>query len=393
MSRSSDRTVVVKEHRRIFGLPEKARLAAPGRVNLIGEHTDYNQGYVFPAAIDRYIHGAFSPRADSLVRLISMDFKQAVEFPLDDIRYDKMDPWGNYPRGMARVLQQRGITLRGMQGVIKSGIPVGSGLSSSAALEMIIGKAFLILARRQLGLSELARLGQEAENGFVGVNCGIMDQFIVARGRKDHALLLDCRSLDYQHVPLRLRNYRLVIANTRKARTLAGSAYNQRRAECEEAAKQLGKLLGRKTGSLRDVSSGELAEHGAKLPAALRKRAEHIVGENRRTLESVKLLRKGGKGWYDAFGALMVQSHDSLRDLYRVSCRELDVMVALALEQEGVAGSRMTGAGFGGCTVTLVQKEHVEEFVRRVGRGYRKATGRSAEFYVCNTSDGVKQLK
>jgi galactokinase len=392
MNQHRGEDTVAKAYRKTFGVSADLYLTAPGRVNLIGEHTDYNEGYVFPAAIDLRISGAFSRRNDDLVRLSSLDFKEAVEFSLTDIRYDKNDLWGNYPRGIALAMQNKGIALCGMQGIIKSEIPVGSGLSSSAALEMIIGRALLFIAKKRLSLSELAKLGQEAENSFVGVNCGIMDQFIVAKARKDHALLLDCRSLAYKHVPLRLGGYRLVVANTRKERTLAGSEYNKRRSECERALKILSKALGRDLAALRDVTSREFAEHGEKLPSLLRRRAEHVVYENGRVLDSVKLLRKEGRGWYDAFGKLMVESHNSLRDLYQVSCRELDVMVDLALNQAGVAGSRMTGAGFGGCTISLVKKSNLEEFVRRVGLGYRKATGLRAEFYVCGTSDGVKKL-
>ncbi len=381
-----------REYERRFKREPALCLSAPGRVNLIGEHTDYNDGYVLPVAIDRYISGCFGPRDDDGIVLRSLDFRQAVKFSLHGIKKDAKHPWGNYPRGVAWALLKKGLRLRGINGVIGSDIPVASGLSSSAALEMLIARALLVLSGQRLGLSELALLGQRAENEFVGVNCGIMDQFIVARAKKGHALMLDCRSLAFKQVPLRLGSYKLVVGNTRKERILAGSAYNERRADCEKAVRLLAKLTKRKPRALRDVSVKEFRKHKDALPRVARMRAEHVIYENERVLESTRLLRSGRKNWYHRFGELMVLSHLSLRYLYEVSCAELDTMVELALAQRGVAGSRMTGAGFGGCTVSLVRDDCVRSFVRKVGSGYRKLTGKKPEFYVCETSDGVSEV-
>ena len=365
------------------------QLAAPGRVNLIGEHTDYNGGLVMPVAIDRRIAGCFGARDDGMVVLHSLDLKRRVAFKLSLIEKEAGNAWGNYARGMAKLMQEKGLALRGMQGVIGSDIPIGGGLSSSAALEMLVGRALLEVAGLKLGATELALLGQATEDRFIGVKCGIMDEYAIAQAKKGNALLLDCRTLRHEHIPLKLSLHKLVVGNTCVPRTLAGSEYNKRRGDCERAVRLLGKLAKRKLASLRDVSVKDFKKHKHALPRPARLRAEHVIYENERVRESARVLRKGGRNWYHRFGELMILSHLSLRYLYEVSCRELDTMVELALAQEGVAGSRMTGAGFGGCTVSLVRRDGVRNFVDRLGREYRKATGIKPEFYVCETSAGV----
>jgi len=362
---------------------------APGRVNLIGEHTDYNDGFVLPVAIDRDVLVAARPRTDRTVRLYSLNFDARSEFSLDAIDHDRAQPWSNYVRGLAFYLQEAGLPLRGMDAVVEGNVPIGSGLSSSAALEVASATTFLTLAEVELDPVKMALLCQKAENRFVGVNCGIMDQYISALGRAGHALLIDCRSLEYELVPVAGGGVRVVVADTGVRRGLAGSEYNVRRRQCEEAARTLGRLLGREVRALRDVSVAELAAHGGALPEVNRKRAEHVVSENSRTLEGVAALRRGDLA---RFGVLMNESHVSLRDLYEVSCAELDALAEAAWRVPGVLGARMTGAGFGGCAVALVREEAIAEFQARVGEAYRAKLGREAQVYVCQVVDGAGEV-
>ena len=366
---------------------EPRTFRAPGRVNLIGEHTDYNDGFVLPVAIDRDILFAARARDDRLVRLHSQNFGASSEFSLDEIRRDEAQPWSNYARGVALYLQRelgdRAKELRGMDVVISGNVPVASGLSSSAALEVGTATTLLGLAGLELDGVRKALLCQTAENKFVGVNCGIMDQYISALGRAGHALLIDCRSLAYELVPLSDAGYRVVVADTTVRRGLAGSEYNVRRAQCEEAVRILGERLAKPIRALRDIAPEELAEHAPALPEIVRKRALHVVGENARTLAAVAALRAGD---LEAFGRLMDESHASLRDLYEVSSPELDALVAAAQKVEGVLGARMTGAGFGGCAVALVHEDAIREFEERVGREYQAKMVRSALFYVCQVT-------
>jgi galactokinase len=367
-------------------------------VNLIGEHTDYNDGYVLPVAIDRCILMAAAPRPDRQVVLHALDFDQRTEFSLDDIRHDAQHPWSNYQRGVAFFLQERGFELPGMDAVISGDIPIGSGLSSSAAVEVAAAYAWQVLSGFPLSRVELALLCQQAENEFVGIKCGIMDQFISALGQRDHALLIDCRTLEHEVVKLGSIAQRgsvtpvfatIVVCDTMKRRGLVDSEYNARRQECEEGVRLLRKHLpGIK--ALRDVSPDQFERYQEDLPEVVRRRCRHIVYENERVLQSVKALKGDDLA---TFGRLMNESHVSLRDDYQVSCRELNVMVEAAWRAEGVYGSRLTGAGFGGCTVSLVAGEAVERFRAHVAAEYQAATGVEPQIYVCAVEDGVGERR
>ncbi len=357
-------------------------VAAPGRVNLIGEHTDYNEGFVLPSAIDRHVVMAIQPRDDAIVRLFALDMDADSSFSLSSIVKDDAQPWSNYQRGVAWALQEAGYHLTGMDAVLSSDVPIGAGLSSSAAVELAAAMALQTLADLDLDAVERAKLCQKAENDFVGMHCGIMDQYIISMGQRDHALLIDCRSLDYETVPVP-DGCQIVICNTNKPRELVGSAYNERRAECETGTRRLG------AASLRDVTPSQLAQHAAALDATILKRCRHVVTENERALQTVEAL---GQDDLARAGALMNASHVSLRDDYEVSCPELDAMVEAAWEQPGVWGARMTGAGFGGCTVNLVQAQAVESFVESVATRYQDRTGLEASIYVCRAEEGVRLL-
>jgi len=344
---------------------------APGRVNLIGEHTDYNGGLVMPMAIDREVVVAFRPVSGRLVRVWSENYQEWDEFKLDRIEKNQEQPWANYVRGVALVLQQVGYEVAAIEGLIHGDVPIGAGLSSSAAIEVASALAFCAAAGLEPDRKELALLCQRAENEFVGVNCGIMDQFVSLHAEERHALLLDCRSLDYALLPLDTSVVKVLVCNTMVHHELGSSAYNERRATCERAAR----LLNERTGGvsqLRDVNSEVLAEYASALDEVAYRRARHVVTENERVLAAQERLRAGD---YEGFGSLMNASHKSLRDDYEVSCAELDLMVELARRQPGTLGARLTGAGFGGCTVNLVRPDAVEAFKAAVAAGYRQATG------------------
>ncbi len=379
-----------------FGREPLKAVRAPGRVNLIGEHTDYNEGFVLPVAIDKEVCLAFCPRPDRKVILYSANYDSQTEFDLNQIEKDSVNPWSNYPRGVAAFLEQQGCRLIGLEGVIMGGVPVSAGLSSSAAIELASCWAFLIASESSIPAStlpsiyglpralELIRLCRSVENQFIGVQCGMMDQFISALGRRCHALFLDCRSLRYEHVPLP-DFVKLVVCNTGIKRELATSEYNQRRQQCERGVAFFRNHLGNIT-ALRDVTWEDFSSLCSKMDPLLRKRCRHVILENERVRDSVSLLRSGA---LEQFGQLMNASHKSLKIDYEVSCPELDLMTELARQQQGVLGSRMTGAGFGGCTVSLVRQDCIAEFVSGVEHGYQKETGRSPEIYVCGTSDGA----
>ncbi|MGQ9525165.1 MAG: galactokinase [Armatimonadota bacterium] len=358
---------------------------APGRVNLIGEHTDYNDGFVLPIAIGRWVGYALTPRDDAKVRLVSLNFGGEVEFDLRDFGKDGVNSWSNYPRGVAWALQERGLKLKGMDAVLYGDVPLGSGLSSSAAVEVATATAFQAIGDFVLDGVEVALLCQRAENQFVGVNCGIMDQFISQLAKERHALLIDCRSLEYRHVPMPSAEYRFVVADTAKRRGLVDSEYNTRRRECEEAVRFFAERRPQ-VKALRDVSLDELLEAKAKLDTAVFRRARHVVTENERTLRAVKALEAGNM---EAFGELMNASHESLRTDYEVSCSELDAMVEEARRVPGVLGSRMTGAGFGGCTVSLVRADAVEQFLAQVPERYAARTGLKPEVFVFEAVGGA----
>jgi galactokinase len=361
---------------------------APGRVNLIGEHTDYNDGFVLPVAIPMRTVVGITPRADRNLVLFSDNYEEKVEFDLRQLPGEPRRHWSDYVVGVAQKLSQRGIRLPGANVLIDGDVPQGAGLSSSASLEVASCQALLEISKQELSGPEIARLCQSAENDFVGARCGIMDQFVSVHGRKDHALLLDCRSLSFQHEPVP-QDVRLVICNTMVRHSLAGGEYNERRHECETGAELLGKKIpGVK--ALRDVSLNDFERYSAELPETVRKRCRHVITENARVLEAAAALVD-----QDAtrFGQLMKESHKSLRDDFEVSCRELDVMVELAVQMEGVYGARMTGGGFGGCTVNLVKSDRVQDFSSKLADGYEKATGKQPEIYICTAADGVKDLK
>jgi galactokinase len=362
-----------------FGHEPALAVAAPGRVNLIGEHTDYNQGFVLPVAIDRQIIIAVAPREDRCVLLQASNLAAQDEFSLDAIDHDDEQPWSNYQRGVAWQLQQAGHTLRGMDALIWGDVPIGSGLSSSAAAEVATAYAFQLLNGLEIDRVQLALLCQRAEKEFVGVECGVMDQLIAVLGKRDHALLIDCQDLSTEQVPLPSK-VSIVVADTMQRRDLVRSEYNVRRQECQQGAD----LLGVK--SLREVSVKELAEHEHDLSSPIRQRCRHVIYENQRVLEGVAALKQGD---LEEFGRLMKESHRSLRDDYQVSSRELDLLVEAAGEVEGVYGSRLTGAGFGGCIVSLVSKEAVESFKAQVSERYQTATGTTPRIYVCRAEDGV----
>ncbi|MHC4591096.1 MAG: galactokinase [Planctomycetota bacterium] len=352
---------------------------APGRVNLIGEHTDYNGGFVMPLAIDREARLLFRGTDSGPVRLWSENYGEWDEFDLEGIERNESASggWSNYLRGVAWSLQDAGYELRSIEGIVCGDVPIGAGLSSSAALEVAAATAFCDAAGCQPDTKELALLCQRAENQFVGVNCGIMDQFVSVHAKKEHALLLDCRSLEHELLPLDTSAVRVVVLNTMVHHELGSSAYNQRRARCEEAARLLNELVSG-ISQLRDVTPEILTEHGDALDGVTLKRARHVVSEDDRTVRAAQALRDAD---YELFGRLMNESHESLRVDYEVSCEELDLMAALAREQPGVLGARMVGAGFGGCTVNLVLQEHADAAAKAVCVAYRKETGIEPEAY------------
>jgi galactokinase len=360
------------------------RYRAPGRVNLIGEHTDYNDGFVMPAAIDLYTEVSIEPRGDRKLFIHSGNFSESVEIDLDDRNPRARGHWSDYVCGVAVTLEWAGYRLKGADIEIGSNVPIGSGLSSSAALEVVTGYAMLRNSDIEIDRVELAELCQRAENDFVGMRCGIMDQFVSCFGRAGRVLMLDCRTLDYQLLPLP-ETVRLVICNTMVKHELSSSKYNTRRAECEAGVQHFAESLPN-VRALRDVTINDFKRRGSGLSEAIFKRCRHVITENQRVLEAAAALKRED---LRALGKLMAESHRSLRDDYEVSCAELDTMVQLATQVEGVYGSRMTGGGFGGCTINLLEADLVAQFKRSVSRGYEQATGLSPEIYACSTADGV----
>ena len=364
---------------------------APGRVNLIGEHTDYNGGHVFPCALTIGTWAAVRPRKDRNLRLFSMNFPDQPPrmISLDALCYQKEDDWCNYPKGVVWAFKEAGYTLpRGLDILYHGNLPNSAGLSSSACIEVLTGKILLDQFGWKMDGVTLAKLTQKAENEFNGVNCGIMDQFAIAMGKKDHAIFLDTADLSYTYVPLSLQGMRLVIACSNKKRGLADSKYNERRSECEAALAQIQKV--KPIQSLGDLTTEEfeaLAENIA--DPVQRRRARHAVTENQRTIQAVSALQQGD---LEQFGQLMNASHRSLRDDYELTGKELDTLVETAWKQPGVLGSRMTGAGFGGCTISLVREECVDDFMRAVGTAYLKQIGYAADFYSVSIGDGPHRL-
>ena len=361
---------------------------APGRVNLIGEHIDYNGGYVFPCAISFGTYAIVRKREDDKIRFASTNLSYETELTLENIQYEEKDDWVNYPKGVIKYFQESGSTVGGFDILYSGNIPNGAGLSSSASVEVLTAYILNELFQCNKTLIDMVKISQKAENHFVGVNSGIMDQFAVAMGKKDQAILLDCNTLDYDYVPLELKGAKLVIANTNKRRGLADSKYNERRSECEQAVEDLQKVLDIETLGELDALTFEEYKKFIKDPIH-QKRASHAVYENIRVKEAVKKLNAGDLA---AFGELMNQSHISLRDLYEVTGVELDTMVEEAWKIPGVIGSRMTGAGFGGCTISIVEADAVEAFITEVGENYNKRTGLQADIYVAEVGAGVREL-
>ena len=361
---------------------------APGRVNLIGEHTDHNEGFVMPAAIDFSTWVAIAPRNDRRIVVRSENFSETVELDLDEPPERGRGHWSDYPFGVALELDRAGQRLDGANILVRGEVPIGSGLSSSAAIEVATGYALLDLAGANIDRLELAKLCQRAENEFVGMRCGVMDQFISCFGKAGYALLLDCRSLDYRLLALPA-DVKLVICNTMVKHELASSEYNARRAECEEGVRLLALELP-EARSLRDVTMSTLERFRDKLPEVIYKRCRHVVSENSRVVEATDELEQGD---LYTFGELMRGSHRSLRDDYEVSCEELDLMVDLANQANGVYGARMMGGGFGGCTVNLVQASRVDSFKEIVAKGYADFTGREPEIYVCSAEQGAERVE
>ena len=361
---------------------------APGRVNLIGEHTDYNDGFVMPAAIDSYTWIAAAVRADRKVVIRSENFYEEIEFDLDEQNPQARGHWSDYPRGVALVLKQEGLKLRGVNLLIRGEVPIGSGLSSSAAIEIATGFALLDSSDIEVDRARLARACQRAENEFVGMRCGIMDQFISCFGEAGHCLMLDCRSLERKLLPIG-GDAKLVICNTMVKHELASSEYNRRRAECEAGVRHLARSLPH-VRALRDVTMNELERFGRDLPEEIYRRCRHVIGEDARVTDAAAALERNNLA---AFGQLMAASHKSLRDDYEVSCRELDLMVGLAAEAPGVYGARMTGGGFGGCTINLVSADCIAQFKSAVSRGYEQATGLAPEIYESPAAEGAGRIQ
>ncbi|MGH9943349.1 MAG: galactokinase [Pyrinomonadaceae bacterium] len=376
---------------RYGGASRRPRLfRAPGRVNLIGEHTDYNGGFVLPMAIDRETVVAAAPREDRRVRAYSLNQEEEIEFDLDRPGTPRRGLWIDYLEGVAQALEGRGVPLRGADLVLSSDVPAGAGLSSSAALEVSTGLALTTISGRDVDRVTLALAGQQAEHTYVGTLCGIMDQFIAALGRAGHALLIDCRTLAATPVPLDTTETLVVICDTNVKHELSSSEYNTRRAECERGVELLRAAMPGIT-QLRDVSVEDFARHAERLPALVRRRCHHVVTENDRTLRAADALRRSDLG---EMGRLMNESHVSLRDDYEVSCPELDLLAEIAWDfgADAVPGARMTGGGFGGSTVSLVRRDALDQFSRTIAARYEQGTNLKPNIYVSDAGDGAKEI-
>ena len=376
-----------------FGAQETRAYFSPGRVNLIGEHTDYNGGHVFPCAISLGTYALVADRADNKTRIYSMNLadKGVIEFAMSGLSYDKEKNWANYPMGVVKAFADAGYKAsHGFDILVYGTLPNGSGLSSSASIEVLTALILNDAFGFGLDMVEMVKLSQKAENTFVGVNCGIMDQFAVGMGKKDCAILLDCNTLSYRYSKIALEGASIVISNTNKPHSLASSAYNVRRAQCEHALNELKEVKPELNalGELSNEAFNQLA--GAISEPLERQRARHAVLENNRTLEAVEALEADD---VVKFGKLMNESHYSLRDDYDVTGKELDTLAELAWQIDGVIGSRMTGAGFGGCTVSLVKNEAIEAFKEKVGKAYTEKIGYAPSFYVANIADGTHRIK
>ena len=383
---------VLRKFEEVFGDLEGVKVFfAPGRVNLIGEHTDYNGGHVFPCALTIGTYAAARVRNDRMLQFYSMNFEQlgVIGSTLDGLKPEKEADWTNYPKGVMWAFEEKGMKIPyGMDILLCGNIPNGSGLSSSASVEVLTGFILRDFFGFEVSNQDLALIGQFSENNFNGVNCGIMDQFAIAMGKKDHAIFLDTADLSYTYAPVKLEGAKIVIACSNKKRGLGDSKYNERRSECETALAELQQVVEIK--SLGELSEEAFEENKSAIKDEIRvKRAKHAVYENRRTLQAVEALQANNIG---LFGQLMNASHVSLRDDYEVTGIELDTLVEEAWKVEGVIGSRMTGAGFGGCTVSIVKDEAIESFIQKVGTAYEAKIGYAADFYVVEVGDGPAAL-
>lgn len=380
---------LLKKFYDVFGQEDKdAKIYfAPGRVNLIGEHTDYNGGHVFPCALTIGTYAAARKREDNKLRFYSCNFEQigVLESSIENIAFREEDKWTNYPKGVIWAMKEKNYDIPyGMDVIYYGTIPNGSGLSSSASIEVLTG--FILNDMFDLNISkvDLALIGQYAENKFNGVNCGIMDQFAIAMGKKNQAVFLDTEDLSYEYAPIQLEHHKIVIMNTNKKRGLGDSKYNERRSECEQALEELQRVINIST--LGELSKEKFEQYKSSIQSDIRKkRARHAVYENQRTIEAVKALKENN---LEKFGKLMIESHMSLKNDYEVTGVELDTLVEEALKQEDVLGARMTGAGFGGCAVSIVKTEAVETFIENVGTAYKEIIGYAADFYVVEIGDG-----
>jgi galactokinase len=364
---------------------------APGRVNLIGEHTDYNDGFVLPVAIDYTTLVAAAPSMGSHFRVWSLDMKDEAVFDSAELKPNKRRAWSNYVIGVAWAYRQAGYQIPPLDLAVSSRVPRGAGLSSSAALEVSVAVVFAAASGLSIAPVDLALIAHRAEAEFVGVPCGIMDQFISSLGKDGNALLIDCRTRDYQPVPMELDRHglALVVVDSGVRRRLATSAYTERRRQCEQAVSALNRLVPREITSLRDVSEADLLEHRGELPRVLFKRARHVVSENARVLGCVNALRSRR---YREVGSLLVESHRSLKEDFEVSSPELDLLVELSLETQGVLGARLTGAGFGGCTVNLISESSIDRFRTNVLTEYQKKSGKTPRMYICRASTGARLI-
>ena len=377
---------LVAEFKELYGTRPRV-FSAPGRVNIIGEHTDYNDGFVLPMAIDRRTFVAIAPRGDRLVQVTAVAMNDATEFKIDEPADLSEHQWARYVAGVAWTLTMRGIDLRGADMMINSDVPIGGGLSSSAALAVATGKALTAIAGVTVDSKYLALAAQRAEHDFVGAKVGIMDQFTAMFGRQQHALLIDCRSIETKEISLEKLNAGIVVCNTKVKHELATSAYNQRRAECEQGVELLKNFVPG-IHALRDVSVADFEKYESELPEPVRRRCRHVINENERTVEAAKALEKGDR---DQLGTLMRQSHESLRDNYEVSCHELDLMVEIASRHDGVFGARMTGGGFGGCTINIVDEKELKTFMQAVTEQYRAATDIDPDVYAVEAGEGAHE--
>lgn len=364
---------------------------APGRVNMIGEYTDFNGGYVFPCALSFGTYAVARKRDDKKIRMYSQNFKEIgiIELNIDDIRYEKEHDWANYPKGVVKVFQNNEYNIdSGFDILFFGNIPNGAGLSSSASIEMATCVVLNEIFNLGIDMISMVKMGQKAENEFIGVNCGIMDQFAIGMGKKGNAVLLNCNTLNYEYSHLDLKDASIVISNTNKRRGLADSKYNERRSEGDRALSQLQSKLN--VNYLCDLSKEQFEENKHLITNEVdKKRAKHVVYENIRTLEAVSALEKGD---LNRFGELMNESHISLRDDYEVTGKELDTLVSFSWEEEGTIGSRMTGAGFGGCAVSIVKNDKVDEFIKNIGKKYKEVIGYEASFYIASIGDGAREL-